>query len=387
MNEICKKIECTGCSACYNSCTHGAITMTQDECGYIFPQIDPNICVECGLCRKVCPANTLQKLVYPLESLAAVVNDDEELLSCASGGIATLLGSIVIKEGGVVYGCDGTDIRNVHHARKDTVDLLEDLKGSKYVQSYIGDVYKQVKADLKKGIEVLFIGTPCQIAGLYGFLRGRIYDNLLTVDLVCHGVPSQKMLNDNIDYYCKKGEVVSVKFREKIVDTSKVKKSRIEYKWLLRKNNITDSSYKKTSYTNDAYMLGFLSCLTIRENCYTCRYACIARCSDITLSDFWGLPNNTSFEKGKGVSNILINSEKGSLFWNKVRDYTKWEQRTVVEALAGNGQLQLPSPRHNLHHNFTSLYPAVGFKKAVYKCSRRFLVIHYIKRIVSLLFN
>ena len=387
MNEICKRVECTGCSACYNSCSHGAITMAQDDCGYIFPQIDPDICVDCGLCKKVCPVNTLQELVYPLESLAAVVKNDEELLSCASGGIATLLGKIVVEEGGVVYGCDGSDIRNVHHARKDTVELLEDLKGSKYVQSFIGDVFRQVKEDLKTGIEVLFIGTPCQIAGLYGFLRGRNFTNLVTVDLVCHGVPSQKMLNDNIDYYCKKGENVSVRFREKIVEASNVKNSRIEYKWLLRNNNKLDSSYKKTSYTKDAFMLGFLSCLTIRENCYNCRYACIARCADITLSDYWGLPSNTSFEKGRGVSNILINTEKGAFLWEKAKGYAKWEQRNIVEALSGNGQLQLPSPRHSLHHSFMSLYPSVGFKKAVYKCSRKFLFIHFIKRIVSLILN
>ncbi len=221
MKEICPKDKCTGCAACFNACGKKAITMTEDSCGYVHPQIDNELCVDCGLCTKVCPVNTKISLRYPLDCYAATVKSDEELLSCASGGIATELSRYVIDNGGVVYGCTGKDIRYVHHIRVDCKEDLQFLKGSKYVQSFIGETYKAVKNDLQTEKLVLFVGTPCQVAGLQGFLRQKDYPNLITADLVCHGVPSQRMLNDNISLYCKESEDISVWFRLKERTSSK----------------------------------------------------------------------------------------------------------------------------------------------------------------------
>lgn len=383
MTEICKQKECTGCAACFNSCNHGAITMEPDECGYLYPSINQEKCIDCGLCKKACPVNSLQQLLYPIDSIAATVVNDEELIKCASGGIATLLSHIIIKYGGVVYGCDGTDIRNVHHERKETFESLNDLKGSKYVQSSIGTSYKMIKKDLLCGRKVLFLGTPCQVAGLYGYLQGKKYENLITVDLVCHGVPSQKMLSDNLNCYSKEEDFVDVKFREKWVNPKNESESRIKYCWNMKISKTQD--IVKVSPMRDPFMIGFLSCLTIRENCYTCRYACIARVADITLSDYWGLSDNSQFDKGKGVSNVLINTEKGLKLWNECSENAKWERRTIVEALSGNGQLQAPSARHPKHEKFVKIYPVVGFKAAVKKCSYKFLLIHYLKSIYKML--
>lgn len=200
MDNICPIEKCTGCQACYNTCKHGAIKMMPDGCGFIYPMIDNDECINCGLCKRSCPVNEKTLLLYPQSCYAATLKSDADLYASASGGAATAFMRTVISDGGVVYGCTGEDVYNVHHVRIDSLSDIDRLRGSKYVQSQIGDAYIKVKKDLKEEKPVLFIGTPCQIAGLQAFLR-KDYTNLITVDLVCHGVPSQKMLNENIHYY------------------------------------------------------------------------------------------------------------------------------------------------------------------------------------------
>lgn len=383
MMEICKKELCTGCAACYNACPHNAIEMSEDECGYFYPRINNDICINCGLCKRICPVNTPCELVYPIKSYAVTTKNLDELMSCASGGAATLLSRAIINEGGVVFGCDGKDIRRVHHAPKETNDSLDDLKGSKYVHSYIGDIYQQVKIELEKNRLVLFIGTPCQVAGLKAYLRQKNYLNLYTVDLVCHGVSSQKMLIDNINYYANEKDFVDVSFREKNAQNRMSHTKGIKYGWYMSINKQKGGKRIAKSLTKDAYIYGFISCLTIRDNCSSCRYACIARCSDITISDFWGLHNSNKFEKGRGVSNVLINTSKGEKLWERIKDSAIFEERSIVEALVGNGRLQSPELMHPKHEQFKRLYPQIGFKRAVWACSRKNLIIHYLKSLYS----
>lgn len=370
MKEICQEDKCTGCSACFNICGKSAIKMSEDACGYIHPQIDQDLCVDCGLCVKVCSVNTKVTLRYPQKCYAATVQSDDELASCTSGGMATELSRYIIEKGGIVYGCTGKDIRNVHHIRVDKAEELEYLKGSKYVQSYIGDTFIKVKKDLQSGKGVLFIGTPCQVAGLQGFLRQKNYPNLLTVDLVCHGVPSQKMLNDNIALYCDKDEDISVSFRQKEQNESKRNTKRgITYGWFYKTNHM--HTFYKVKYYKDPYMFGFLSPLILRSSCYTCRYANISRCSDFTLGDFWGLGKDANFIKGKGVSVVLVNTEKADSIWREVSKRCACVQRDIVEAQKGNGQLQVPSRMHENYNKFISLYPKLGLKKAIYISLRK----------------
>ena len=312
------------------------------------------------------------------------VRENSELLSCASGGAATALGRTVIRRGGVVYGCDGTDIRDVHHERVSDLEKLEQLKGSKYVQSDLRNTFEIIKKDLENGLQVLFIGTPCQVAGLLRYVPKRLQQNLITIDLVCHGVPSQKMLNDNIDKYAKnKHTVCKVSFREKmkIKISSKCNAGyRITFGWFFQKQPYGKNISKP--FHKDPYMLGFISGLTFRDSCNECHYACIARCADLTISDYWGLPENTSFNKGKGVSNILVNTEQGQQLWNLVAPDVYSEHRDIVEALRGNGQLQAPSAKHPQHNKFVELYPQIGFAKAVKICSRVYLIKLYTKKIM-----
>lgn len=390
MEKICPTDKCTGCAACFNACGKEAITMAEDVCGYIHPQINQAKCIDCGLCAKVCPVNVKVAPSYPLNCYAATVKSTEELASCASGGMATELSRYVIGKDGVVYGCTGKDIRNVHHIRIDKAEELDLLKGSKYVQSFIGGIYKEVRRDLQSGRLVLFIGTPCQVAGLQGFLRQKDYSNLVTADLVCHGVPSQKMLNDNIDLYCGKGKSIKVWFRQKERNSSKCDATwRIAYGWFYQTSHMR--APRGIKYYKDPYMFGFLAPLTFRDSCYTCRYANISRCSDFTLGDFWGLGKDAGFTIGKGVSVVLVNTNKAADVWTEVSKRCKCVQRDVVEAQKGNGQLQVPSRKHGNYEMFIRAYPHMGLRKAVYAALRNDLrkirlkkILFIVKRIIKI---
>lgn len=356
MIEICPKEKCTGCLACYNICHSKAIKLEKDSCGFIYPQIDQSICTNCGICAKVCHINHNVTLTYPISCYAATIKEKNELRTCASGGIATELSRYIINKGGVVYGCTGKDIRNVHHIRINSLKDLAALKGSKYVQSYLGTIYKDIRNDLKRHTFVMFIGTPCQVAGLKCYLKVE-YENLITIDLVCHGVPSQKMLNDNINLYTKNSNKdIAVEFRDK-------NGNGIKYGWYYKFPNT--QSIQKIKYYKDPYIFGFLKALTFRNSCYVCRYATISRCGDFTLCDFWGLGEDAGFNINDGVSAVLVNTEKASEIWSQISHNTNYVKREIIEAQRGNGQLQCPSRKHKNHNKFALLYPQIGFDKAI----------------------
>lgn len=366
MIEICSKEKCTGCLACYNVCHNKAIKLEKDSCGFVYPQIDQSICIDCGMCVKVCHVNNNVLLSYPINCYAAIVKENSELKTCASGGIATELSRYIINKGGVVYGCTGTNIRDVRHIRISSIKDLAVLKGSKYVQSNIGTIYKDIKNDLKNNIPVMFIGTPCQVAGLKCYLKKVEYEHLITIDIVCHGVPSQKMLDDNVNLYTKNSdENIKVEFREKT-------KKGIKYGWYYKFSN--EFLTRKIKYYKDPYMFGFLKALTFRNSCYMCRYATVSRCGDITLFDFWGLGEDAGFNINDGVSAVFVNTKKASEIWMQVSQNVKSVKREVVEAQKGNGQLQCPSRKHKNYDKFILLYPQIGFEKAVKNCMKTDLV-------------
>lgn len=231
----------------------------------------------------------------------------------------------------------------------------------------ISDIYKQVKEDIKKGTKVLFIGVPCQVAGLLSYL-GKEYENLFTVDLVCHGTPSQQLLNDNLKHYGIKDNAYKVCFRRKKVSSLfKSTKCRIEFGLFLMKKNIF---VLERSLYKDSYSLGFLTGLYYRESCYSCKYATGCRISDMTVSDFWGLSNDAGFDQGEGVSNILINTKKAEILFAEIKERLRYVKRDRVEAIIGNAQLQRPMKRHPNFYKFRKLYPQYGFVKSVKKCTK-----------------
>lgn len=380
MVDICEKSLCTGCHSCVNACGKKAISMQPDSFGFLYPHIDTMLCVDCGLCTKVCPVNHPPKAVYPATAYAVQSKDRADLMSSTSGGAASVFSQYVISQGGVVYGCSGLDITHICHTRIDAILDLNQLKGSKYVQSEISFVFQQVKEDLKAGKKVLFIGTPCQVAGLKNFLHVD-YEILITVDLVCHGVPSQQLLLNNVEDGSYLQQKCRVFFRKK-------GKKETDLKYGVYVKGADSLIYSK-NYPKDKYIMGFMQGLFHRNSCYSCHWADSNRCSDITVGDFWGLGKvkNIKIDKGLGVSEVLLNTKKGISFFEECKPLFYYEQRQVQEAVTGNAQLQYPSKRHPLYYQFQQLYVKEGFTKSCQKCLRRDYRHYYIASLKQSLFK
>ncbi|WP_456081318.1 Coenzyme F420 hydrogenase/dehydrogenase, beta subunit C-terminal domain [Mediterraneibacter sp.] len=355
MKEICKKDDCTGCWACFNSCPQSSIEMKMDEYGFYFPIIDETRCINCNLCKKICPSITLQPLRYPKKALAAISKNAYDYRTATSGGIATSLTKKILSENGVVYGAVMGENLEVYHERITLLDETEKLKGSKYVQSLIKDCFLSVKKDLFNGKRVLFIGTPCQCAGLRSFLR-RDYKFLYVCDIICHGVPSIKMLNDHVRDVVGEREVNKITFRDK-------------EGYCLSIFNCGKCEYKRKGFL-DLFCLGFLKGLFFRESCYACKYATGKRIGDLTLGDFWGFDYKKErfpVEIRHGLSLILVNTEQGEALLSECADDLILMQRDIGEAIDGNHQLNAPSSKHKNHDKFMKLYSKYGFKKAADK--------------------
>ena len=365
MIDICEKDKCTGCGACMNVCAHNAISLTeQGVCGYIYPEIDQDKCIGCGLCVKTCPVNTPVKLNAPLKAFAAISKDHHDLMTSASGGASSVLVNSVLNKNGIVYGCVQRNYKNISHERIDKIEDAHLLKGSKYVQSYIGYIYRDVKEDLKTGKTVLFTGTPCQIAGLKSYLK-KDYDNLILVDLVCHGVPSQKLLEEDVEYLLRDypnadKEKIRVEFRRK-----KRSPGVFEPDWgtfisygVFNGGGAKAFAHKKKKqdFLIDNYITAFMAGTIFRENCYTCSYAQNQRGSDITIADFWGL-KKCAVPTTEGVSLLLPNTQKGLMAINEFKENFIICERPVDEAINGNGQLLHPSLRPKERDVFLSTYP------------------------------
>lgn len=357
MTEICKKQECVGCCACLSACNKNAITLQPDSLGFLYPVIDLNICVDCGLCTKSCLNN--HKPVYnePLQTCIGYASDTNEQISSTSGGIASVLMRAVLVNGGVVYGCSGENARDVRHVRIETPNEIDRLKGSKYVQSYMGLTYKKVVEDLKTQRIVLFIGTPCQVAGLKAFLKDKTYSNLYTIDFVCHGVPSQQILNDAID------AEVSASGDLRLVNRVKYGRESKYTLRLLKGNKIVFDDV----YPSKGYITGFLSGLYYRENCYQCKFSRRERVSDITLGDFWDRANDVRGfpNKENGLSMIMVNSIHGKSLMRECElliDCESWDYEDFIKR---NGQLNHPIKMHPKRKLFEEIYSASGFKEAI----------------------
>ncbi|WP_444379929.1 Coenzyme F420 hydrogenase/dehydrogenase, beta subunit C-terminal domain, partial [Prevotella sp.] len=269
MKNICNIIECTGCMACANVCAHHAIYIKKDEEGFDRPVIDKSLCVDCGLCVKTCPINHHPDAHEPVKIYSGWSSEEDVRTSSSSGGAFTEIARPVLEEGGVVFGCALNDKLQAEHIYVETLeDLKYKLSGSKYVQSRIGNSYTLAKGFLRQGRKVLFSGTPCQIAGLKNYLR-RDYDNLITVDLICHGVPSP-MLFEDYKTFMQKHEnmkLTKVSFRCK-------KSSWIFYNMTL-KGHVEKSSALKTyvgSYYEDPYIRASQRDYFLRPSCHQCKF-------------------------------------------------------------------------------------------------------------------
>lgn len=296
---------CTGCAACDISCPKNAIAMKEDSEGFLYPHINSEKCDICGICIKICPVQTVphgkSKIVPTL--YAGWTNDENLLNQSSSGGVFSELADNVICKGGVVFGAAYDKTMKVRHVVVETNEDLKALRGSKYVQSDVSDTYAQVQKYLKEERQVLFSGTPCQIVGLRAVIK-KGFDNLLTCDLLCHGVPSPKVFRMAINSIEKRygSKVVGVFFREKSCG------------WLYPTIHIefANGRYLNENNTDNHFNLGFLKNIYLRPSCYQCPIKPGGPKADITLGDFWELLKyNPSLINRDGTSAILINTEKG----------------------------------------------------------------------------
>lgn len=331
-----EKVEnCTGCHACFSCCTKKAVSMQPNIEGFLYPVIDKPKCVNCGLCEKVCPAiNPINTAVSAGSSAskpvayAAFNNDEEVRLNSSSGGIFTAIAQKIIEQDGVVFGAKFTDDFSVAHGWTDSVEGLKDFQGSKYVQSVIGSSYKDCKIFLEQGRKVLFSGTPCQIQGLKKYLK-KEYENLFTVDFICHGVPSNKLWQKYKIFREKKSASQTVK-------TAFRRKNDGWKQFSLSFTYANDSEYC-ASHRKDLYMKIFLTDIALRSSCYKCPVRFLNRPSDITLADFWGIQNVLpQFDDDKGTSLVMLHSSQAAEFWSILKDSCTMEQIILEQGIKYN---------------------------------------------------
>ena len=307
---------CTGCGACANICPKDAISMGEDKEGFLYPSIDLTKCVECGKCQNVCPViNQVNKKNSIVPDLYAFRASDEIRKKSSSGGMFTLLANYILEENGYIAGAVFDENMQLQHILSNTENDLDRMRGSKYVQSYTGFVYRRIKEKLENDIPVLFTGCPCQVAALHSYLA-KDYDKLYTVDLLCHGVPSQKSFSKYLDEISGTKAVYSVKFRDK------------SHGWVANYIDIkyNDGSayigkFGRNEVEKDPFETAFHKNLFLRYACADCPFCEQPRQGDISIGDFWGIDQfDPAQNDKKGTSMVLINTEKGGILFNKVKD-------------------------------------------------------------------
>lgn len=317
--QIKDKKKCTGCHACASICPKKCIIMQEDEEGFLYPIVKKKDCIECNLCIEVCPVtkNDSGKRNICKKAFAAINKIDSVRIQSSSGGIFTILAETVIDHGGVVFGAAFNEDFSVSTIMVGNKERINALQGSKYVQSQIGDSFKIVQEYLYSGVLVLFSGTPCQIGGLYAFLK-HDYKNLITVDLICHGVPSPLVWRNYLEYRKRtsKSDIESISFRNKETGWK-------DYSMYFKFKNNTEYLMH---HDKDPFMRVFLDDLCLRPCCYNCSFKTQERLSDITLADFWGVENVLpNMDDNRGTSIVIINSFRGVEYFKQIIKSIKYE--------------------------------------------------------------
>lgn len=355
MIQIKDRADCCGCTACASICPKDAITMEPDTLGFKYPRVDLSKCIDCGLCEKVCAFNDNYDKSLNLkepEIYAARHKDIHEIETSRSGAAFIAISDYILENSGIVYGVGYKDHFRVAHKRATTKEERNEFKGSKYVQSDLAGIFKQVKEDLKQGNTVLFSGTPCQTAGLNSYIGKKLRENLVLVDIVCHGVPSPYIWRDYLSYIEKKykNEVVKVNFRDK---------SRIG--WSGHIESFVFENGKKI--VSRIYTDLFQQNIMLRPSCGNCHYTNFTRPSDLTIADYWGwekISSNFNIDN-KGCSLLFINTEKGRILFKFIKDNLNIILSNKKDCIQPN--LTQPSSLNKKSGDFISNYKKYGFIK------------------------
>ncbi len=375
---ICEKQNCTGCMACKQICPHNAIEIIMDNNGFEYP-VRTEECVQCGLCTKICPSlsDTLNEEKFSQIVFACRSKNKDVILKSASGGAFTTIVQAYCDNNYAIFGVEYDETCSPHHSYVLDKKLIDKYRKSKYVQSSVGNSYKDAKKMLEEGRKVLFTGTPCQIAGLKNFLN-KEYDNLLTVDIVCHGVPNKQTLKKYLQYMEDKykSKVKAISFREKIY-----------------KNKEWDSKCIKIEFENNKtiienirknlFLRGFHSQLFYRESCYNCKYANPKRISDITIADCWGIGHiYPDWNVHEGVSMVVINSEKGQKLLPTFEKECECLKLDIEFAKKENARFREPTKMNPKREFFFSNIDNMRFDKLINKCVPQKRMRHIIGRLI-----
>lgn len=340
MIEIIDKSKCCGCTACYSVCPRHCISMTMDEEGYLYPKVNVEDCIECGLCEKTCPIITKKEVFRNDVKAYAVQNKNEDLRKkSSSGGAFSVIAEKVIEKGGYVFGCKFDENFKVVHSCVSTYEGLEDFRGSKYVQSFLGDSFSEIKKLLKNGKLVLFSGTPCQVAGLHSFLK-KEYENLLSIDLVCHGIPSPGLWNKYLSYINKveKSKITYISFRNK----------KFGYAGSTMAFGFENGKFEYSNRKVQFYKHLFFEDINSRPSCFDCQFKGVKRVSDFTIYDCWHMNQvEPSWDDDKGSTWVLVQSEKGQKFFEELKGKIRYKEAPLELAIKLDGELAVASTSPN----------------------------------------
>lgn len=343
--------KCTGCLSCMAVCPKNAIGFGQDAEGFLCPEIDRRLCVDCGACYRNCPAVQPVELAHPNEHYAAVFNM-EQAQNSASGGLFYALASYVIQElHGYVCGAVMSEDLQLRHVLSGNMEDVQNMQGSKYLQSTVKDCYAQISEKLAEGHYVLFTGTPCQVAGVKQLNKNA--ERLITVDLICHGTPSAAGFRKYFAKHYGLEGLKGISFRDK----NQYEPSTFSLKL------IYDHGTKRIFPWNEPFYQAFLDGYCSRESCYSCDYAKGERVGDITIGDCANALAYGQFGKEHVLSSVFVNSDKGQLLWEGISDSLIWVKGDMEREIALNKQLNQPVCRGEMRNSFYPDITGLSFRK------------------------
>lgn len=352
---------CTGCSACEQTCSVGAISIVLNENGFFRSSLDIDKCIGCKACEKVCPVLNIPSVSVSSKYFAAINFNRSQRERSSSGGIFSLLAENILEEGGVVYGALYDDNKMVRHSAVERIEDIQLLQGAKYSQSILGNSFSKIKEELTKGRKVLFAGTPCQIAGLKAFLK-KEYDNLLLIDFICHGVPSPEAWKSYLNYRKQKDGQNTIA-KEINLRSKETGWSLYNYSVKFRYN--TGYEYQSIS-GEDEYLKAFINNLIIGPACNSCLFKGMHRCSDITLGDFWGIWNlYPDMDDNKGTSAVCVHSKKGDCVWQQISGNCKTVEVCEEDISRNNPSIKMSAQKNDFAEDVCKSMSTMSFENVI----------------------